>query len=231
MKMKIRKKWEALCSCMLMFCMLSLLASCDKHEAVDRGIHVGYVLCSDHSCMSLDAYGKQEGMVAVGVVFAEQTDEHPALAVALTQYEDCFCDSLGMVNGTSGSTTAYDGFSNTVSMYNSYVVNEETKVGHGCPIAMRTYDAGYYGQSLYIPSVAEMRLLCKGAPIVNRTLAALGGTPITLDGKCWYWTSTEVSDNAGSQAWLCSALNGGVQETPKTESHLARPILQLNYPE
>lgn len=214
----------------LLFCIAVTLASCDSHEAADRGIHVGYVLCSDHSCMSLSDFQSLGGKKAVGVVFAEKTDEHPALAVGLDEYNDCFCDSVGMDNGTSGSVTAFDGFTNTVSMYNCQGVRDNG-VPFGCPIANNTYEAGYFGQSMYIPSVAEMRLLCVSSNVVNNVLRSLGGVPLTIDESCWYWTSTEVSGNTANQAWLCSAPNGGIQETPKTESHRARPILQLNYPE
>lgn len=33
-----------------------LLVSCDEHEPMDYGIHVGYVLCDDHSCMDTTTY-------------------------------------------------------------------------------------------------------------------------------------------------------------------------------
>lgn len=214
----------------LLACAMGMLTSCDDHEAADNGIHVGYVLCSDHSCMSLSSFQSSTGKKAVGVVFAEKNDDHPILAVGLDEYQGCFCDSVGLENGTSGSVTAFDGYSNTVAMYSCQGVRENGEP-FGCPIANNTFSAGYYGQSLYLPSVAEMRLLCSSARIVNQVLSQLGGVPLTVDGKCWYWTSTEVSGNTAGQAWLCSAANGGIQETPKTESHRARPILQLNYPE
>ena len=28
--------------------------SCDEHEAIDNGIHIGYILCNDHSTMPVD---------------------------------------------------------------------------------------------------------------------------------------------------------------------------------
>lgn len=36
-----------------------LLVSCDEHEPMDYGIHVGYVLCDDHSCMDTTTYFSQ----------------------------------------------------------------------------------------------------------------------------------------------------------------------------
>ena len=210
-------------------CITFLTTSCDSHEAVDYNLHIGYVLCSDHSCISYDEYkGLEPGTKEpVGVVFAETNDQHPNLVVSLKEYEDAFCDTLGLENGTSCRLDSCDGYSNTVAMYGSYV--KET--GKGCPIAMRCFASHYFGQSQYIPSVMEMRLLVAATPYINGIIEDLGGTPIKTTGDCWYWTSTEVEGNVPNQAWLCSAApNAGIQETPKGEVHLARPILQLNYP-
>lgn len=66
---------------------------------------------------------------------------------------------------------------------------------------------------------------------INPIIERFGGTPIALNGDCWYWTSTEVTENAGLQAWLCSAVNGGILPTPKTESHKARAVVEIHYPE
>lgn len=137
------------------------------------------------------------------------------------------CDSIGLVNGTSGDVSTFDGYFNTVAMYNSYV--EET--GKGSPLAMKMMDFHENGQSDFIPSVAEQRLLVAAARQINPIIERFGGTPIALNGDCWYWTSTEVTENAGLQAWLCSAVNGGILPTPKTESHKARAVVEIHYPE
>lgn len=110
-------------------------------------------------------------------------------------------------------------------MYKSH--NAETK--KGSPLAMTLYTFHENGQSDYLPSVAEQRLLNMSARSINPIIERLGGTPISLDGDSWYWTSTEVADNSGYQAWLCSSVNGGIIETPKTESHKARAIVQVIY--
>lgn len=206
-------------------------ASCDSHEAVDRVYHVGYVLCSDHTCMRLSDFENSEGKVAVGVVFAEKTKDHPTLAVSLDEYSESFCDSTGMENNTSCSLTAFDGNTNTVAMQACYTYNDSLRCYFGCPIAMLPFSSGHFGQSLYIPSVAEMRLLTAAIPVVNPILKSLGSQPLEIEGNCWYWTSTEKDGNAANQAWLCSAKNGGIQETPKLEKHRVRAIVQLNYPD
>lgn len=200
-------------------------SSCDDFMPADNTIHVGYILCENHSCMSPDTYFAQDTHKAVGVVFAEQTRDHPLMAVMLKELDEVFCDSVGLPNGTSGNLTAFDGSSNTRAMQNSY--KKETR--KGSPLAMKFFSFHEGGQSDYLPSVAEQRLLNISAQSINPIIERLGGTPIALDGDCWYWTSTEVSGNEGLQAWLCSSVNGGIIETPKTESHKARAIVQVNY--
>lgn len=96
-------------------------------------------------------------------MFAEQTEEHPALVVMFKEVNEIFCDSIGLVNGTSGDVSTFDGYSNTVAMYNSYV--EET--GKGSPLAMKMMDFHENGQSDFIPSVAEQRLLVATARQIN----------------------------------------------------------------
>ena len=204
-----------------------LSTSCDNHEPIDRNIHVGYVLCNDHSCMDTASYFNQTKRKAVGVVFAEKTDEHPALAVMFDELNEVFCDSVGMVNGTSTDVTSFCGFKNTVAMYNSY----SAETGKGSPLAMEMINFHTNGQSDYLPSVAEQRLLASSSRVINPVLERLGGTPIALEGDCWYWTSTEVEDNPGVQAWLCSADNGRFLPTPKTQRHKARAIVEIYDPE
>lgn len=214
-------------SMMLMVAITIFSTSCDNHEPIDRDIHVGYVLCNDHSCMDTASYFNQTKRKAVGVVFAEKTDEHPALAVMFDEVNEVFCDSVGMVNGTSTDVTSFCGFKNTVAMYNSY----SAETGKGSPLAMEMINFHTNGQSDYLPSVAEQRLLASSARVINPVLEKLGGTPIALEGDCWYWTSTEVEDNPGVQAWLCSADNGRFLPTPKTQRHKARAIVEIYDPE
>lgn len=204
-----------------------VLTSCDEHEYIDDSIHVGNVLCDDHQVMTLESYKAQGKSNAVGVVYATQTDEHPILAVYLDEIKNVqFCDSLGMNQGTSCSLTAYDGFSNTSNLQN----NIDPKTLHGSPMAQAVFDFGSFGQSTFIPSLQEMRLLVSSLPVVNPVIAQLGGIPVSTtsnDGACWYWTSTEVAQNPSKQSWLVSAAAGSYQETPKDEPHSVRTIVYL----
>lgn len=227
MKSVIKGITHPVLSMMLMIAITIFSTSCDNHEPIDRDIHVGYVLCNDHSCMDTASYFNQTKRKAVGVVFAEKTDDHPALAVMFDELNEVFCDSVGMVNGTSTDITSFCGFKNTVAMYNSY----SAETSKGSPLAMEMINFHANGQSDNLPCVAEQRLLASSARVINPVLEKLGGTPIALEGDCWYWTSTEVEDNPGVQAWLCSADNGRFLPTPKTQRHKARAIVEIYDPE
>lgn len=205
----------------------SFMTSCDNHVPYDPELHVGYILCDDHTYLDTASFFGQSQRKAIGVVFAEKTDDHPVLAVSLKETSGAFCDSLGIENGTSGDLEKYDGFTNTIAMYQSY----DSETGKGSPIAMTMMNFHEYGQSNYIPSVAELRLLSRSARLINPIIEKCGGTAINMDSNCWYWTSTEVKENTTAQAWLCSLVNGGIMPTPKTENHKVRAIFQINYSE
>lgn len=220
---------RAIITALTIQCALVLFTSCDSHEAVDTGIYQGYILRSDHSVMSVDNYEALGYKDAVGVVFATATSDHPMMAVMKDELSEVqFADTLGYSMGTSCSTTAYDGNTNTVTLQNAY----DSATGHGSPLADSVFRSHTYGQSDYIPSVAEFRLLSQSLSTVNPILERIGGTPVSIsasDGACWYWTSTEVSGNDGNQSWLVSSVNGAYQETPKDEYHSARVIVSINY--
>lgn len=209
--------------------LLSLgMTACDDHIEIDKNIYPGFVLCDNHQALSLEEYQQQSVQKAVGVIFAVADDAHPTLAVMLDELPPIqYSDTLGYIQGTSGDQSAYDGYANTTALQNSY----DVKTHHGSPLADAAFRYHQYGQSDYIPSVAEFKLLVRSLPVVNPIILALKGTPVRMDGNtgaCWYWTSTEVSGNPGNQAWSCSAANGKPQETPKDTSYPARAICSLN---
>ena len=41
---------------LLVLFMSTTLCSCDDHEPIDPNVHIGYVLCDDHSCMDTTTY-------------------------------------------------------------------------------------------------------------------------------------------------------------------------------
>ena len=75
MKSVIKGITQPVLSMMLMIAITIFSTSCDNHEPIDRDIHVGYILCNDHSCMDTASYFNQTKRKAVGVVFAEKTDD------------------------------------------------------------------------------------------------------------------------------------------------------------
>lgn len=92
-----RKQYYNWCL-VIMATMLVGFSSCDEYEPKDNTIHVGYVLCEDHSCMRPEDYFRQSKQKGIGVVFAEQTKDHPLMAVMLEEINNAFCDSLGLSN-------------------------------------------------------------------------------------------------------------------------------------
>ena len=98
----------------------------------------------------------------------------------------------------------------------------------GSPLADAVFAIWEYGQSAYIPSVAQMQLLYQAKASVNAYIERCGGDPIPDEpDECWYWTSTEVSGQETAKAWLYSLSSGAFQETPKDQAHKARPIITL----
>lgn len=211
------------------------LVSCDEHEPIDLNIHPGHILTANGNVVSSDTYFELGMNNAAGVIFTEQQDDGSYLAVMLKELPaEMFCDSTDMVNGTSCDLTAFDGFTNTIEMRNSY----DQKSGHGSPLAEAVYSSHTFGQSDYIPSVAEMMLLYAQRSAVNAVLLTLDNQQpgsadlLALDGangECWYWTSTEVKEDQYHKAWLFTMNAGTYQDTPKRLSYHARPIVRY-YP-
>ena len=210
---------------------LPALQSCDEHDYFDSDVHVGHILCSDGSMVTEAAYKSQTGLNAVGVVFTECLPDGTFLAVLLRDgAPEAFCDTLAMSLGTSCSLTDLDGFVNTSAMQN----NRDHRTGHGSPLGDAVFQSHVFGQSDYIPSVAEARYLYASRMTVNSVLEMLrkDRPDITLldtsgGSGAWYWTSTEVEENPQNQAWLVSMATGVIQETPKTETHPYRAIVRV----
>lgn len=202
-----------------------LLTACDSHqEFPDTAMKVGHILCTDGQTLPYDQY-KASSKEAVGVVFYLNRDpetEGKGYAVYLHELaSESFADSIGVIQGTSADVTALDGNANTFALFNTTDVSS--------PLAKSVFDIWSYGQSAYIPSVAEMRLLYGVKEDVNRYLELCGGDLLPDDpDRCWYWTSTEVKGQQAAKAWLYSIGSGSMQETPKLQAHKARTIITIN---
>ena len=196
--------------------------SCDEHrDFPDTAMKTCDILCTDGKVVRFEDMQSQ-GKKPIAVVFhINQTDnmEGTGFAVYLWDIASAeFSDSIGVKQTTSANVTAYDGNSNTYAMHASGV----------SPAADEVFNMWHYGQSAYIPSVAQMRLLYQAKNTVNTYIQRCGGDVISDNpDECWYWTSTEVKDQESAKAWLYSLASGALQETPKEQSHKIRPIITL----
>ena len=196
----------------LLICMSAvLLTACDNHqEFPDIAMKVGHILCTDGQVLPYANY-KESNKKAVGVVFYLNRDTAA----------EAFADSIGVNQGTSADVAALDGNANTFALFHTTDASS--------PLAKSVFDIWSYGQSAYIPSVAQMRLLYGVKADVNQSIGLCGGDllPDNPD-QCWYWTSTEVKGQQTAKAWLYSVGSGVMQETPKLQAHKARAIITIN---
>lgn len=196
--------------------------SCDEHrDFPDTAMKTCDILCTDGKVVRFEDMQSQ-GKKPIAVVFhINQTDNMEGTGYAVYLWDIAsaeFSDSIGVKQTTSASVTAYDGNSNTYAMYASGV----------SPAADEVFNMWHYGQSAYIPSVAQMRLLYQAKNVVNAYIQRCGGDVISDNpDECWYWTSTEVKDQESAKAWLYSLASGALQETPKEQPHKIRPIITL----
>ena len=167
--MKGMKQWRMTLG-MILTAMLGL-AACDEHrDFPDTSIKVGHILCTDGKVMSYEDFS-QSGKEAIAVVFHLNRDEAVAgngYAVYLHDLApEAFADSIGIAQGTSADLAALDGNENTFALY------ETTETSS--PIAEQVFDLWKYGQSAYVPSVAQMRLLYASREAVNPYIERCGG--------------------------------------------------------
>lgn len=228
LKIKLHRAWKAFMRNYLgLFAIVltSVLTACDAHrDFPDTSMKVGHVLCTDGKVMSYEECERQ-GKEAIAVVFHINNNENiegRGYAVYLHDlHPEAFADSLGIAQGTSADLGAYDGNDNTFAIYAS--------TGCESPAAQAVFDMWRYGQSAYIGSVAQMRLLFVSKNSINGIIEQLGGDRLPDEAdKAWYWTSTEVDGQQTAKAWLYSLGSGAIQETPKLQAHKIRPIVTLN---
>ena len=179
------------------------------------------ILCTDGEIVRFSDI-ESKGKTPIGVVFHVNQDgktEGTGYAVYLWDVPmSAFSDSTGVKQNTSANPAAFDGNANTYALYASGVSSAATSV----------FDMWKYGQSAYIPSVAQLQLLYASRNAVNSYISKCGGDVISAEpSECWYWSSTEVSGQESAKAWLFSLASGAMQETPKTEPHKIRPVITL----
>lgn len=224
----------------LVFLMLPLFASCDSHDPIDLDVHVGDILCSDGRIVRNSVFDSSKE-TAVAVVFAEQTDKHPVLAVMLDEVDYiAFADTLSFDQKTSCKVDSCDGYINTVALQTTNiqrkVLVDSVHIDNAAnyyksPLGLLAFRSHWFAQSDYVPSVMELELLYKSLPTVNPIILMRGGTPVgtTEDAAgCWYWSSTEVKENSQNQAWLVSMADGSQHKAAKTNCYRARLVVEYN---
>lgn len=204
--------------------LIGLLSACDCHHDLHPSISVGSLVCADGSIISAsEAQGSPSMPVAVVFHVNKDADaQDGGLGYAVWLHEmapAALADSLGVSQNTSVSITDFEGNANTYSMYVGDVRS---------PAARQVFSMWSHGQSAYIPSVGQMRLLYRSRDVINPIIVKSGGDIIPLDGsECWYWSSTEVAGQEPYKAWLYSLGAGQVLETPKDEEHKLRPVITI----
>ena len=198
------------------------LVGCDEHrDFPDTSVKTCDILCTDGEVVRFDDLSS-EGKEPIAVVFyINQRDDMEGTAYAVYLWDvlpEAYSDSIGVKQNTSANVMAFDGNSNTYAMYGS----------GSSPAAEAVFDMWRYGQSAYIPSVAQLRLLYAAKCTINSYIERCGGDVIPDNpDECWYWSSTEVKGQESAKAWLFSLSSGALQETPKGQTHKIRPIITL----
>lgn len=203
----------------------SVLAAChcDHYDVPPEPFRLGHVLCADGDIVSFCDYAKSDKK-ALAIVYWVNPDIDSDISGYAVYLEDsapeAFSDSIPFAQGTSTSITELDGNENTYALFSNGKVQS--------PIANRCFDIWEYGQSAYIPSVAQLRQLQLAKDFINPRIEAIGGDPLPDDPEqCWYWSSTEVEGQNDRKAWLFSMHSGLIHETPKDQAHKARPVVTI----
>ncbi len=98
-------------------------------------------------------------------------------------------------------------------------------------MAEAVFDLWYYGQSAYVPSVAQMRLLYAARDVVGPIIGTVRRRP-AADSRRRGVLVLDLHGGGGAgtaKAWLYSMSSGAMQETPKIQAHRVRPIITINH--
>lgn len=207
-------------------CLATGVASCECEHNLDppKPFKLGWVVCTDGNIISFCDYALG-GREAVAIVYHVCEDDPESdiagYAVYLNDTKPLeFADSLYVVQGTSADIHRLDGNENTYSIYSTEKVDS--------PLARNVFDLWTFGQSAYVPSVAQLKQIQNVKDFINPRIEAIGGDPLIEDpDECWYWSSTEVNGQADVKSWLVSMKNGAIQETPKDQAHKSRPVITI----
>lgn len=150
-----KKLYINACRLFSLLAIVTLFVACDAHrDFPDTAMKPCHILCTDGKVLSVSDF-KQSEKQPIAVVFHVNHDEAiegNGYAVYLWDLApEAFADSIGVSQRTSADITALDGNENTFAIYDT---RETTS-----PMAEAVFALWRYGQSSYIPSVAQMRML------------------------------------------------------------------------
>ena len=165
---------------------LSLLLTLPILLSAQQTVHIGDILCTDGSTISVSEF-PSSGKTAMGVVYYLDPSGLNGLAVNL--YDDATDIQYGgygvdfPITDIEESRKAiydFDGYSNTEALRGMYGGS------YYYPAAWCTdFDNGWY-----IPAAGELRLIYNHILTVNNSLTAVGGTALFANTNN-YWSSTE----------------------------------------
>lgn len=209
---------------LICICGCASLISCECNHDVEPPypFKLGWVVCTDGQVMSFCDY-TQSDKTAIAIVY-HVVEDHDSNITGYAVYLDDhspeeFSESIEDEQGTSGDIYALDGNENTFAMHTADVVS---------PLAESVFDMWRFGQSAYVPSVAQLKQIYAVKDYINPRIEAIGGDILPdEDTECWYWSSTEVNGQATAKSWLFSMHSGAIQETPKDQKHKCRPVITL----
>lgn len=211
--------------CAAVCLMANVSCTCHHFDEPPVSMKIGHVLCTDGEVMPICKF-LESSKEAIGIVFYVNNDPNVdgrGYAVYIHDLDPCaFSESISMAQGTSCDIYAHDGNSNTYALFNNTEVNS--------PMAQEVFELWKFGQSAYIPSVEQQRLLLAAKDAINDRIEICGGNRLPDEAsECWYWTATEVDGQAEAKAWLFSLHSGAIQETSKMQVHKVRPIITIKY--
>lgn len=196
---------------------------CEHNLEPPAPFKVGWVVCTDGEVMPYCEFIKSD-KIATAIVYWVNPDYEADIsgyAVYLNDLPDAaFSETEMEAQGTSTDIRALDGNENTWTLHSNEKINS--------PLAQNVFDLWTYGQSAYIPSVAQLAQIHAVKDFINPRIEGIGGDPLADEADyCWYWSSTEVSGQEPGKAWLFSMHWGTIHETPKLQEHRARPVITL----
>lgn len=207
-----------------LFFFVAILSSCECPHNLEpvSAFNVGAVVCTDGTILTTCEWAKSD-KDPIALVFHKVNEGDETIGYAIYLHDvapEAFADSLNVSQGTSCSITKFDGRENTYAI--------ESCEDVGSPMARKVQDLWSFGQSAYIPSIAQLESLYGVLGEINKRMLAIGGDPIdTKPESCWLWSSSEVEGQNLRKAWLFSTVSGARMETLKTQKHKIRPVITV----